>query len=287
MFFKDYYKILEVSPDASFEQIKKSYRRLALIYHPDKNPGDLRAEAKFKEIVEAYEVLSDEKKRQEYNKIYYIHKNTNFKGTSAQKTAQSTKNESNKTNKGKKVEFSDFFENFFHKKVKKFDRYGKLKISLEEAYTGSVRIIDLGDEKIRIRLKPGIASGQILKIAGKGFKVGNKRGDLYLVIEVLEHPMFKVVGNDLYCNKEVNIYKIILGGQEILETLKGKIVFDIPAGTPYGKYLRIKGYGMPIYGKSSEYGDLYIKILYNIPKTLTDEEKELLKKLYEKHKNNR
>lgn len=294
MKFKDYYKILGVSKDASQEEIKKAYRKLAMIYHPDKNEeGDKHSEEKFKEIVEAYEVLSNSAKREEFDR-FFGKKTTTKNHTTYQKTTQT--NDENifwddlakKYNKGP---FSEFFKKFFEKKagsiLKGDDIKGKITIDLSEAYLGSTRILTVNNEKLRIQIKPGIQNEQILKIPGKGKKSpvsSGANGDLYVRIVLKEDTNFKRVNDDLYTNLNVDIYVIMLGGKVQVKTLKGDINIEIPQGTPYGKELRIKGYGMPIYDNPANSGDLYIKIYYAIPKDLSQKEKTLLSELYQLNK---
>jgi curved DNA-binding protein len=183
MVFKDYYKILGVKPEATQDEIKKAYRKLAILYHPDKNPGNKQAEEKFKEVAEAYDVLSDEKKRREFdnirtfgrirNKKYnYQRTKTNFSDDfkASYKYAHDDPSklweEFIKDYNLRGAKFSDFFRNFFYRrnKNKGQDRTAKLTISFDEAYFGSTRIIKIEGKKFRLRIKPGIKNDQMLKI---------------------------------------------------------------------------------------------------------------------------
>ncbi len=315
MEFKDYYKILGVKPDASIDEIKKAYRRLALLYHPDKNPGDKQAEEKFKEIAEAYEVLSDPQKRKKYDMLRNTGGQFRGFGGMGDPFGQGAYQYETYTNEdvynsdiwevlfgGKRsrgFDFSEFFRTFFgggstksksSKQQKKGkDIIGEITITLEEAYKGTARIINVKGEKMRIKIKPGTKDNLMIKIAGKGYPSpypDGEPGDLYIKIRVQPHPIFKRKGNDLFTEEEVDIYTVLLGGEKIIQTLKGKIKIKIPAGIKYGKTLRIKGYGMPEYANPSQFGDLYVKIKYLIPE-LSEEEKKYIQKaqeIYQKRK---
>jgi len=293
MKFKDYYKILEVSKDASQEELKKSYRRLAMIYHPDRNEGDKKSEEKFKEIVEAYEVLSNPAKRAEFDSFFgkKTTSSTSKNQTNTKKNTQKTEDNlfwDDLLKKYSKGNFSEFFKNFFDKTnnsvFKGEDIKGKITIDLQEAFLGSTRILTVNNEKLRLQIKPGIQNEQILKVAGKGKKSSvssASQGDLYIRIIVTEDQNFKRVNHDLFSNCNVDIYLILLGGKVQVKTLKGDINIEIPQGTPYGKELRIKGYGMPHYNNPENFGDLYLKIYYSIPNNLSPKERNLLSELYQ------
>jgi len=294
MLFKDYYKILGVKNNASEEEIKKAYRKLAMIYHPDKNDGDKKAEEKFKEIVEAYEVLSNPSKRAEFDS--FLGKKTQRTQYSyTYKSQQSTKDDlfwDDLVSKYKRGPFSDFFKKFFDKSgnsgiFKGDDVKGKITIDLNEAFHGSTRILTLGGEKLRMQIKPGTKDEQLLKIPGKGKKsaiANGSPGDLYVRIVIQKHDIFERIEDDLYTSVNVDIYTILLGGKILINTLKGDINIDIPQGCSYGKQLRLKGLGMPKYDNHDKFGDLYLKVIYSIPKNLSQKEKNLLNELYAMNK---
>ncbi len=310
MDFKDYYKILGVSRNATADEIKKAYRKLAMIHHPDKNQGDKKAEAKFKEIVEAYEVLKDPEKRRKYDEMsagrQYRQQQQQTSGGFGQDYNQYEKTtyddfgdddlfgeqdlfeDEEDTGGG----FSEFFRQFFGGRKRKRtydysylykgeDLKGKITIDMEEAYLGSTRIININFEKLRIKIKPGIKSEQILKIKGHGRenKYGGERGDLYIRIVIKPHPFFSRKENDLYCEKEVDIFTVLLGGKTAIPTFKNDVKVTIPQGIEHGKTLRLKGLGMPDYEFPQLYGDMYVKIKYKIPKDLTKQELAQLKQL--------
>lgn len=297
MEYKDYYSVLGVNKKATQEEIKKAYRKLAVKYHPDKNPGNKTAEEKFKEITEAHEVLGHPEKRKQYDKLGANWKQYQqegferdpFGGRTHRTQSYGTGNESDFFGSGG---FSDFFESFFgsgRQQSSPFGRdfdfqpadlTGEITITLEEAYKGTERVIDLGGEKIKIRIKPGAYDGLTLRVKGKGQKSqSGKSGDLHLNVKVLPHNRFERRGDDLHMEAELDLFTAMLGGKQEVETLSGKIKINLKEGTQNGKVVRLKGRGMPIYGKSEEYGNLYIKLQVKLPEHLTAHQKQLIQKL--------
>lgn len=305
MDFKDYYKILGVERNASADDIKKAYRKLAVKYHPDKNPGNKEAEEKFKEINEANEVLGDAEKRKKYDKLGANWKNYQQGGGRAEDFDWS---QWSAPGGGRGFEsfseeeafggssFSDFFEsifggsNSFQSRSRKARKGGDYKaetdISLEEAYHGSTRRMDVNGKVLQIPIKPGAKDGQLLRLREKGGPGvnGGPNGDIYVTLHIPPHPHYKRKGDDLYCDAPVELYTALLGGKQLIRTLKGNIRIDIPKETENGKVFRLKGMGMPVFGKTGEYGDLYAKVKVLLPKNLTPKEIELLKELESLHK---
>lgn len=304
MEYKDYYKILGVDKKASQDDIKKAYRKLAVKYHPDKNQGNKEAEEKFKQIGEAYEVLGDAEKRKKYDAL-----GENWKNFQSGQ-AYSGGNPFGNFNFGKggtyvemdmedfmsgNNQFSDFFNAFFGggKRTKTSDFDGSwtnfqqaadfettIDITIEEAFHGTSRIIQLENEKIRITIKPGTSDGQNLRIKGKGQRASNGRsGDLYVKIKVLNHPRFERKGNDLYVTEKIDLFTAVLGGEIIVETIDGKVKLPIPAGTQNGKTFRLKNKGMPVYNSKNQFGDLYVKIDVILPERLNDKQKKHFEEL--------
>jgi curved DNA-binding protein len=298
--YKDYYKILGVSKTATPDEIKKAYRKLAIQYHPDKNQNNKSAEDKFKEVNEANEVLSDPEKRKKYDELGENWQNYEQRGgsTAGQDFDWSKWQSGQAGDRGQsqgqhfnESDFSDFFENIFggnyggggrrQQSYKGQDYQASVQISLEEAYAGAARQLDLGNEKLKINLKPGTHEGQVLRLKGKGANGmnGGANGDLLLTVHLLEHPHFKLLGNDLHCDIKVDLYTAILGGQTLIRTLKGPIKMTISKFTQNEKVLRLKGMGMPVYGKPNEFGDLYAKVKIEIPEKLSEKELELFTEL--------
>ncbi len=298
MLFQDYYKLLGVDKDASPDDVKKQYRKLAMLYHPDRNPGDKQAEEKFKQIAEAYDVLSDPEKRRKFDEFIETKQNAEqqqkkYTYTTSQVANDEVFQDFKRRQAEKDDSFSDFFKQFFGKSdttsgkssvFKGDDIRGKVTIDLEEAYLGSSRILTVNGEKLRIKIKAGTRDEQIIKIKGKGkpspFK--GEAGDLYVRIIVKKHHIFERKGNDLYKDVYVDIYTILLGGKINVLTMKGEVSVPIPQGIEQGKKLRLKGMGMSHYDSTTLFGDLYITIKYQIPQSLSEEEKEMLRKIQNK-----
>ena len=303
MTYKDYYKVLGVPSTATQEEIKKAYRKLALKYHPDKTKGDKGAEDKFKDLNEANEVLSDPEKRKKYDQFgaewkHYQEAGAQPGGFDWSKYAGG---QSGQARRPGSEDFNsmfgeegagDIFELLFGQRggsrrgrrnaaLKGEDLNAEATLSLEEAYKGSTRLISLGGQTIRVTIKPGIADGQDLRIPGKGGPGmnGGPGGDLYLTIRITPHPDFDRKGNDLHRDLPVDLYTAVLGGKTHVKTLKGEVKVNIPKGTQTGTELRLKGLGMPVYGKKDEYGNLFVRVVVQIPQNLTDGEVDLFKKL--------
>ncbi|MFL5763596.1 MAG: DnaJ C-terminal domain-containing protein [Bacteroidia bacterium] len=296
MDFKDYYKILNVEKNATAEDIKKAYRRLAVKYHPDKNPGNKSAEEKFKEANEAYEVLGDPEKRKKYDELGANWNAYQQSGAQQQDGgfdwSQFTGNQRGSyTYSNNDEDFSDFFSGIFG------DRFGgrtrgnsarrgqdiraEMELPLEDAYHGTNRVIELDGQKLQMNIKPGVRDQQVLRLKGKGGpgRNGGPPGDLYITIHIPEHTHFQRIENDLHCEVPVELYTAILGGQALIRTLRGPLKINVAQGTANGKILRLKGMGMPVYGKDNEFGDLFVKVNVVLPKDLSERELALFKEL--------
>jgi curved DNA-binding protein len=288
MEYKDYYKVLGVDKKASADDIKKAYRKLAVKYHPDKNPGDKKAEDQFKEINEANDVLGDPAKRKKYDELgsnwqQYAQQwnNQDGAGSRSQRSRQRTGNDDSM--------FSDFFESIFgfgdqrrsNVQRKGEDQQAEATISLMEAFHGTSRQVNLNDHKLKLNLKPGIVSGQILKMKEKGGpgRNGGPAGDLYITVNISPDSKYERKGNDLYCEEPLNVFTAMLGGKEPVQTIDKTVSITIPPATDSNKTFRLKGMGMPDYKDPTIRGDLYVKMVINVPKDLTPEEKEMLEKI--------
>ena len=308
MEYKDYYKILGVEKSASQDEIKKAYRKLALKYHPDKTKGDKASEEKFKEINEANEVLSDTQKRKKYDELgdsykYYQQYGNQGQGFDWSQYANAGQSHQSYSFNGGDFEdffggsgYSDFFDMLFggsfggtQKKrggrrtvqARGQDYQAEMEISLEEAYSGTSKVFQYNNESIKLNIKPGIPDGHMLKIPGKGGqgRGGGQSGDLLIKINILPNSIFERRGNDLYANLPVDLYTAILGGKVEFRTLKGIVKIDIAKESEFGKTLRLQKLGMPVYGKSNEFGDLYLKLDIKMPKNISAKEVKLFNDL--------
>jgi curved DNA-binding protein len=304
MEYKDYYKVLGVNKNASQDEIKKAYRKLAVKYHPDKNPGDKKAEEKFKEITEANEVLGDPEKRKKYDTLganWKQYEHADFSGAGGgfggQRGGQSYyEYNGNADDLFGGGGFSDFFNSFFggggsergfggfQKEMPGRNIEGEATITLQEAFTGTERIIDLGTEKLKVKIKPGAYEGLVLKSKGKGMKGrSGKAGDLYITVHIQPNHIFKRTGNDLHIDVSVDVFTLMTGGKVPVTTLSGEVTITVPEGSQNGKKFRLKGKGMPVYNEQGV-GDLYIKVEAKLPESFTAEQKELIKKLQDSFK---
>ena len=308
MEYTDYYKILGVEKNATPEQIKAAYRKQAVKFHPDKNPGNKAAEESFKRANEANEVLGDPEKRKKYDELgenwqAYEQGGGRPGGNpfgGRPEGGQSFNYEGGGNDPFGGADFSDFFEQFFgrggggagrqtggragfggQREAKGRDYETEMEISLEDAYQGTSRIIQLEGEKLRISTKTGSYDGQSLRIKGKGAKGQGaaQPGDLYVRIKVLPHPRFTRESDDLRTTQSIDLYTAVLGGETIVHTFSGQLKVKITAGTQPGKTVRIKGKGMPVYGKTDTYGDLYVQLQIQIPEKLSEQQKTLFEQL--------
>ncbi|HEY92504.1 MAG TPA: DnaJ domain-containing protein [Dehalococcoidia bacterium] len=289
---KDYYNILGVERGASEREIKQAYRRLARKYHPDVNPGDQSSEAKFKQINEAYEVLSDKEKRQKYDRFgdqwQYADQ---FAQAGWQQTPSWDSSQGGSTFHLDEDEIGSLFDDLLRgftpgaSSRRAQPRRGRdvehpMKVTLEEAYHGTARTISLGDgERLEVKIPPGVKDGSRVRIAGKGGQgYGGTRGDLYLVISVKPHRLFERRGDNLHVEVSVPLVVAMLGGEVQVPTLKGKLALKIPPETQNGRAFRLAGQGMPHLDNSVR-GDLLAKVNVVLPTNLTQQQKELFKQL--------
>lgn len=287
---KDYYKILGVNHGASEREIKQAYRKLARQYHPDVNPGDKAAEERFKQINEAYEVLSDKENRQKYDKYgdqwQYAEQ---FEQAQRQQRRQAPGWDFSQG--GRRVYYSEGdFGSLFDDLMGGFgagrgqaqpgrpqSQEHPVEVTLEEAYQGTTRTLSFADGKrLEVKVPAGVRTGSRVRLAGKGAR----GGDLYLIVTVKPHSTFERRGDDLYVGVSVPLAVAMLGGEAQVPTLKGKVALKVPPETQNGRTFRLAGQGMPHLGKSSR-GDLMARVRVVLPDKLSAEEKELFKKLGE------
>jgi curved DNA-binding protein len=293
MEYKDYYKILGVARDASANEIKAAYRKLAMQYHPDRNPGDKQAEERFKEMNEAYQVLSDPQKRARYDELGESYSQWQQHGTPdnfnwGQWTTQPGVQEVNFNDLFGEGAFSDFFQSIFGgmgsgQTVRGRSGRGMpliqqpVTISLKEAFSGTTRTLQTGNRRVEVKLPAGARQGTKIRVPAAGPAGADGRpSDLYLIVDVAEDPGFERDGNDLHTQIKIDAFKAILGGEVEVKTLTGKVVLTIPSGTQPDQVFRLAGRGMPFLKEPGVKGDLYVLVKVQIPKGLNAKQKSLL-----------
>ena len=300
--FKDYYAVLGVSREASADEIKKAFRKLARKHHPDVATDKKNAEAKFKEINEAHEVLSDPEKRKKYDQL-----GMDWQNPHAGRQARGAAQDFNFGGTG----FSDFFEQFFGgatrhgfdegtyskpqggaRKRKGADIEGDILVTLEEAMNGSVRPVSLQTTDPRtgktethtfqVRIPAGITNGKRIRVPGQGDpgSGGGEAGDLYLRVRHAAHPDFHTEGADVFHELEIAPWEAVLGAEIAVPTLDGRVKLRVPAGSEDDQQLRMRGRGLPK-GKTGERGDFHAVLKVVLPSIVTEEEKKLWEKLRE------
>ncbi|MCL6511674.1 MAG: J domain-containing protein [Anaerolineae bacterium] len=293
MEYKDYYKTLGVDRNADQETIKKAFRKLARQYHPDANKGDKKAEEKFKEINEAYEVLSDPEKRKLYDRMGSSYREYQRAGGNPRDYDWSQWANGGNFPFGfggarrvyeQDIDLGEFIREMFSgqqtvRQPRDFQQ--GIEITLEEAYHGTSRLVEKsGQPAIEVKIPRGVKTGSRVRVRGQGGKnARGQAGDLYLVIEVKPHPIYERKDDDLYRDVQVDAFTAMLGGEAQVETLAGPIAVKVPPGTSSGKLIRLRGRGMPKLNKPDEFGDLYLRVMVTVPSDLTDAEKEQLAKI--------
>lgn len=291
MAYIDYYKVLGVNKSASQDDIKKAYRKLARKYHPDLNPDDQEANRMFQQVNEANEVLNDPEKRQKYDDY-----GENWKQADQfQQSGRSNPFSGGGSFGGGSAnfgggDFSDFFESMFggggrqsrnHTRFKGQDLQAELRIPFMEAAETHKKTVTVNGKSLRITIPGGIANGQIIKLKGQGSPGinGGPDGDLLITITISEDSKFHRIGDDLFLNKEIDLFLAVLGGEVMVETLTSKVKLKIPPGTQNGTKVRLKGKGFPVYKKDGQFGNLFITYMVKIPTSLNERQVELFKEL--------
>lgn len=292
MEFIDYYKILGVGKNASTEDIKKAYRKLARKHHPDLNPNDKEAHKKFQQINEANEVLSDPEKRKKYDQY-----GKDWQHADQFEQARRQQRQYANTNTGGQSftedfggdDFSDFFASMFGGGTKRSRQRGfkgqdyeaELHLSLREAATTHQQTLTVNGKNIRITIYAGVENEQKIKLKGHGGPGvnGGPDGDLYITFKIADDPKFKRSGNDLHTTQDLDLYIAVLGGETTIETLDGKVKLKVPPETQNGTKVRLRGKGFPVYKQEGKHGDLYVTYQVKIPTHLSEKEKELFTQL--------
>jgi curved DNA-binding protein len=293
--YRDYFKVLELDRGADADAVKRSFRRLARQYHPDVNPGDKGAEARFKEISEAYEVLSDPEKRRRYEQFGQYWNQMGGPGRGGV---------------GADVDFGRYgnFDDFINDLLGRFggaaagsggfggfgsgfpggfggrssgpdlDAEATLSLSLAEAFRGCERTLSVNEERVQVRIPAGVRSGSRLRLKGKGnLQPGTgRRGDLYLNLQIQPHPIWRLDGDQLRADLPLSLDELALGGEVSVATPDGEAMVQVPPGMSVGRSLRLKGKGWPL---KEGRGDLLLSPVLRMPETLSPRERELLEEL--------
>lgn len=311
MEYRDYYKILGVERKASPDEIKKAYRKLALQYHPDRNPDDKKAEEKFKELNEAYQVLSDEEKRTRYDQLGESYTNWQQRGGApggfnwedwyAAPGSGNVRVEVGNINdmfgSAGLGDFSDFFRTIFggmggmsnmggtgrrseaspRMQQPKYEQ--EVTITLQEAFHGTTRRFEIGGKRIEIKIPRGARTGTKVRASAAISTPNGSKTDLILVIKVAADRQYKRKGDDLTTDIEVDLYRAVLGGEISVQTMTGNVLLTIPPGTQPGQSFRLSKQGMPILKDPNQRGDLYVRAKIIVPKKISTKERELFERL--------
>ncbi len=309
MEYKDYYKVLGVDRKATVDEIKKVYRKQALKYHPDRNPGNAQAEEKFKEINEAYQVLSDPEKRTRYDQLGESYTRWQQGGRPSggfnweDWFTQSPGGGGVRVDVGNLEDmfgggFSEFFRRIFggapdmgpmtsgrgypqrRTRAEKPAYQQETVISLAEAFQGTTRRVEIDGRRLEVKIPPGARTGTKVRVTNAIPAGSSSPGaDLYMVIRVADDNRFERKGNDLHTEHTIDLYTAVLGGEITIPTLSGNVVLTIPAGTQPGQSMRLSGRGMPRLNSPQNFGDLFVHIKVKIPRNLTNRQKELFQEL--------
>jgi DnaJ-class molecular chaperone len=305
MEFKDYYAILGVAKNASAREIKQAFRKLARKHHPDVNPGDKAAEARFKDVNEAYEVLGDPEKRRKYDDLganWRLYEQAAGAGGPFGGQWTSTPGGGFRAMTEDEVAdlfgrddspFSDFFRTFFGgagftgegtrgrsrmRRERGRDVEHEIELDLEDALTGTVQRLGMRQDgrprTVEVRIPPGVIDGSRVRVPGEGERGSRASGDLYLRVRLRPHPRFERRGRDLYTRVRVPVTTAVLGGEVDVDTPAGRrLRLKVPATTQNGQVFRLRGHGLPAATKGHEGGDLYAAIEVELPRVLSEEER--------------
>ncbi|MEM8542942.1 MAG: DnaJ C-terminal domain-containing protein [Cyanobacteria bacterium P01_H01_bin.119] len=311
--FKDYYSVLGVSKSASADEIKRAYRKLARKYHPDVNPGDQAAEAKFKEVSEAYEVLSDADKRKKYDQFgrywqqadraggytgspsdfggfdfgaygsfeEFINELLGRMGTGSSGGTRGYSNYRTSRGSGFGGGFSGFGNGGGAQSAgaTNFDQEATLSLTLSEAFSGTQKRLRIGNDVVEVRIPPGAKQGSRIRLRGKGQinPYTQQPGDIYLVVSLLNHDFFQFEGDNLVCEVPIAPDEAVLGSKIDVPTPDGLVTVNVPAGVRSGQSLRLRGKGWP--DRKGGRGDQFVRMIISPPKNLSSEERSLYEKI--------
>jgi curved DNA-binding protein len=310
MDFKDYYEILGVPPDAEKKVIQQTFRKLARKVHPDVNPGNKEAEEKFKTINEAYQVLSDAEKRKKYDELRAQYQQ--WQQTGGRQQDFDWQNWSAQSGKGVHVQYanpedledlfgsqspySDFFTSIFGQARRSSSGRGRgaaprprrgrdveyeVDLTLEEAFHGADRLLEIDGHRIKASIPPGVRTGSRVRLAGQGEPgySNGPAGDLYLIVNILPNNTFEREGDNLHIDVPVDIFTAIAGGETRIPTLERPLILKIPPRTNAGRSFRLRGKGMPHLGDPKTHGDLFALVRLVLPNPLTDQEVDSIREL--------
>ncbi len=285
---RDYYEVLGVSKNASDDEIKKAYRKLAVKYHPDKNPGDKEAEAKFKEINEAHDVLSDKQKRARYDQFGHAGVNGHASGNPFGGGNPFEGGNFNFNGQSFNFDFGggldDILGNIFgfggnasRRPRRGADYETSITISFEDAVFGTTKTINYNNNSIKLKIPAGIDDGMSIRLRGKGGAApeGGEKGDLYVRIHVKPHKTLTREGRIILSEEKISMVDAALGCEIEVETVDGKITMKIPAGTQSGTPFKLSGHGVP-FRADGDRGPHIVTIIVETPKNLSRKQKELL-----------
>ncbi len=292
MDFVDYYKILGVPKEATTEDIKKAYRKLARKHHPDLNPNNKDAHKLFQQINEANEVLSDPEKRKKYDQYGKDWQHAEqFEKAKESRQQGSYGGGQNFSESFDDDQFSDFFASMFgsgsgrksgrNAGFRGRDYEAELELKLADVYSTQQQVVTVNGKKIRITIPAGVENGQKIKLKGHGSpgSNGGPDGDLYITFNIVNDSPFKRDGNDLYKTEEVDLYTVVLGGEITIDTMGGKLKLKVHPLTQNMTKMRLKGKGFPVYKQEGKFGELYVTLQVKLPTHLSEQEKELFTQL--------
>ena len=299
MDYIDYYKILEISKDASEADIKKAYRKLARKYHPDLNPGNKEAELKFKQINEANEVLSNPENRKKYDQYGkdWKHAEEFEKAKKARGQQGGYQSYGQGGEQFYEGDFSDFFSSMFggagggggfqgrsQQRFRGSDVRAEMTLKLSQVYESQKSTFSVNGKQLRITIPAGIEDGQTIKIGGQGGESqnGGPKGDLYITFTVENDTKFKREKENLYLDVDLDVFTAILGGEITVDTFTGKVKLKVSPNTQNETKVKLKGKGFPVYKKDGVFGDLIVTYKLKLPTNLSDEQKELLQQVASK-----